>query len=107
MEHSNTDSNFDVLDALSNIALDDSLTLRDKKEIQAQQEIEEIIKTTPSEADQIDAIAAKRGWFRPQPEHYPTYATVKAYTAGSLDLASAVNKLAEPIDEAYSTAGHG
>ncbi|OCL01602.1 hypothetical protein AOQ84DRAFT_230769 [Glonium stellatum] len=97
MEHSNTDSNFDVLDALSNIALDDSLTLRDKKEIQAQQEIEEIIKTTPSEADQIDAIAAKRGWFRPQPEHYPTYATVKAYTAGSLDLASAAIRHAEQV----------
>lgn len=112
MEHSNTQNNLDAFDTSPDTTADDfesqnSMIPSEKLENKIQREIEEIIKTTPNEADQIDAIAEKQNWFRPDPDNYPTYATVKAYMAGTLDLAAAVEKLAEPIDQAYSTADHG
>ncbi len=68
--------------------------------------IQAIIDTTPSEADQIDAIAEVRGWFRPEPD-LTAYATVKAYLSGTFDLHTTVSQLVSPVEEAYSTANYG
>lgn len=58
------------------------------------------------EPDQIDAIAEKRGWFRPDPDE-ATYPIVKDYMNGSLDVNTTVEKLAAPIEEQFSTADKG
>ena len=68
--------------------------------------IQAIIDITPSEVDQIDAIAEVRGWFRPEPD-LNAYKSAKAYMNGTLDLPNTVSRLISPIDEAYSTANYG
>src|SRR5436190_22826792 len=67
---------------------------------------QEIISTIPNEPDQIDAIAAERGWLTDY-SGVATYQTVKAYMDGYLDLDSTVKKLVEPIDHEYRTADYG
>lgn len=55
---------------------------------------------TLDEPAKIDLIAEERGWF-----HSDT-TIIDAFMAGELDAAAAAEKLAEPIDETYSTADH-
>ncbi|KAI1506744.1 hypothetical protein F5X99DRAFT_404101 [Biscogniauxia marginata] len=56
---------------------------------------------TLDEAAKIEAIAKIRGWF------LGDTAAVDAFLAGEADAAATVERLAAPIDEAYSTADHG
>ncbi|KAI0132098.1 hypothetical protein BJ170DRAFT_612395 [Xylariales sp. AK1849] len=53
------------------------------------------------EPSKIDAMAKSRRWFS------ANTAILDAYLAGDVDASSTAAKLAEPIEEAYSTADHG
>ncbi|KAI1124296.1 hypothetical protein F5Y10DRAFT_249675 [Nemania abortiva] len=53
------------------------------------------------EPSQIDAMAGPQPWFA------ANVAILNAYVAGDMDASATVAKLAEPIEEAYSTADHG
>ncbi|KAK6085166.1 hypothetical protein SCUP515_00984 [Seiridium cupressi] len=53
------------------------------------------------EPSKIDAMAKSRGWFSADT------ALLDAYLAGDVDAPATVSKLAEPIEEAYSSADHG
>jgi hypothetical protein len=61
--------------------------------------VEEAITSTSDEAQQIDAIAKIRGWFKPD-EDSKFYGTVQEYLNENSDPADAVKKLLKPIDDA-------
>ena len=68
-------------------------------------EAQHILATIADEAEQIDAIANVRGYFLP--DNQDRIHTIKSYLAGRLYLSIAVDQLASPIEESYTTADHG
>ena len=56
---------------------------------------------TLSDPEKIEALAKIRGWFS---AHHPD---IDAYLAGELTAVEAADKIAPPIEEAYSTGNHG
>ena len=54
----------------------------------------------------IDELASSRNWFRGDP-NLPFTAVLDAYMADSLDLPTTVTKLAQPINEKYSSGDAG
>ncbi|KAK2754557.1 hypothetical protein FQN54_006958 [Arachnomyces sp. PD_36] len=75
-------------------------------ENQTQPSNQKSLEDAQDEPNQIDAIAVKRRWFRGDPDGV-MYPTVKDYMSGSLDLDSAVEKLAKPVEQQFSTADNG
>jgi hypothetical protein len=69
-----------------------------------EQKIQEIISGKSDEAEQIDAIAAIRGWFRPKDDSV-FYPHVRAYMDGTADLTKAMEQITKPIDEGCNTEG--
>ena len=67
-------------------------------------EVERIL-NLPTFPEQVDAFAELRGYFRPEPDSN-SYASVTQYMAGSLSLSEAVNRIAEPIELAWTTGDH-
>lgn len=67
--------------------------------------IRHILETVSDEAAQIDAIGHIRRWFMPHGDEPST--TISQYLTGSVPLPVAVERLAAPIDEAYSTGDYG
>ncbi|KAJ4305536.1 hypothetical protein N0V90_001067 [Kalmusia sp. IMI 367209] len=57
-------------------------------------------------AEQVDAFAELRCYFRPQ-EDSPLYPIIQAYLASEISAETAVCNIAEPIEEQYTTADHG
>lgn len=56
-----------------------------------------------SEPEEIDRLAEELGYFHPEWDGN-SYKTIQAYLSGELDLSAAVPRIADPIDERYSTA---
>ena len=57
--------------------------------------------TMLSDSDKIDALAHARGWFQ------GSTTLISAYLSATTTLPEIVDKIAAPIDEAYTTADHG
>ncbi|KAI8958917.1 hypothetical protein F5Y11DRAFT_351068 [Daldinia sp. FL1419] len=73
-----------------------------RRSIELTKKIEAIAEDdTLDERTKIDTIASLRNWFCGPTE------TVDAFLAGDIDAETAVEKMAKPIEEAYSTADHG
>ncbi|KAF2177840.1 hypothetical protein K469DRAFT_719311 [Zopfia rhizophila CBS 207.26] len=56
--------------------------------------------------EQVDNFARLRSCFKPEDDSH-SYPAIQAYLSGELELEDAVNKIAEPIEKAYSSADHG
>ncbi|KAI0593348.1 hypothetical protein F4775DRAFT_597320 [Biscogniauxia sp. FL1348] len=83
-------------------AMADGLTPYERRDKVTAAEIAKIeADDTLDEAAKIDAVAKIQGWFRGDTT------IIDAFLAGELDEATAVERLAAPIEEAYSTANHG
>ncbi|KAI1488853.1 hypothetical protein F5X96DRAFT_671253 [Biscogniauxia mediterranea] len=83
-------------------AMADGLTPYERRDRETAAEIAKIeADDTLDEAAKIDAVAKIQGWFRGDTT------IIDAFLAGEIDEATAVERLAAPIEEAYSTANHG
>ena len=60
----------------------------------------------PSFAEQVDAFANLRNYFGPEDDS-PSYHVINAYLNSEITVEEAINRIAEPIEEQYTTADHG
>ncbi|KAI5925472.1 hypothetical protein F4810DRAFT_52213 [Camillea tinctor] len=83
-------------------AMADGLTPFERRDREAAEKIAKIeADDALDEGAKIDAVAEIQGWFRGDTK------IIDAFLAGEVDEATTVERLAAPIDEAYSTANHG
>ncbi|KAF2466513.1 uncharacterized protein BDR25DRAFT_268469, partial [Lindgomyces ingoldianus] len=62
--------------------------------------------TVPSLPEQIDAFAKLRRYFAPE-EGSHSYAAIQSYLSSKIDAQGAINQIAPPIEEAYTTGDYG
>lgn len=68
------------------------------------EEVQDVLATIADEGDQLDAIANIRGWYG---SDNIENAILKQYMNSTLSLEEAVSKLADPIDQLYTSGDNG
>jgi len=71
---------------------------------QRDSEVEDVVATVSDEGEQLDAIANIRGWYSTRTD---AAFAIKRYMAFEQDAQTTISALAEPIDQAFSTADGG